>query len=301
MPLVYTGPKLKPIQQNVFISLFARLCIDDGTLVRLLLQFDKAVIQGNNISVIQIGHQILDYIHAHYVATKRICILSIVYYIHHYIGDDSYTLDEQTQKQIYDFVIHVKRTFAKELFGTYIPPDLIEYTGYDLHPLIVPTLTYHVIANYIQKSDLSLFRLSCDGVRYQIAPVTMYPKIADFFIRHGNSRAYTKFLLSHKNVDIIVALNKDRDIVGAIVFEFLPDRETVYIHELLVDEYCRGRGIGKSLMHELERLSKDKNIKRIRLAVHVDNKQALQLYKKLGYETVDRALSYLILEKSLES
>jgi len=301
MPLIYSGPKIKQISRSDFRNVFTKLCVDDIVLIEQLLSFDKSIIDGNKSNATQIGKQILDYIREKYGSNNsHICITSVDYYLQYYIGiTNTQRLDKETRNKIQEFVNLSKQFFTRELFGIYIHPDLIEYMGYDLHPLIVPSLTYHVIFNYVNKTDPDLFKPICKPVYYQIATNTQYQKIVDFFIRHHFNQTYIKFLLSQKDIEVIVATNKEERIIGALVFEIQANNKVIYIHELLVDQYCRRHGIAKKLLLDLEQYAKDKKITKIRLAVHVGNKIAITLYEKLGYRQVDQAISYLIYEKTL--
>lgn len=300
MPLTYNGPKIKQISHSRYKSIFIKLCVDDTILIEHLLSFDKSIIEDNKSITIRIGKQILNYIQEKHKSNNHICIKSVEYYLYHYIGiTNALYLDKETRNKIQEFVDYAKQFFVKELFGVYIHPDLIEYMGYDLHPLIVPSLTYYVVSNYIDKTNLDLFKPICKPVHYQIASNIQYQKIADFFIRHQFNQTYIKFLLSLKEIEVIVAINKEERIVGALVFEIQADSKVIYIHELLVDQYCRRHGIAKKLLLDLEHYAKNKNMAKIQLAVHIDNKIAIALYEKLGYKRVDRAISYLIYEKIL--
>lgn len=59
-----------------------------------------------------------------------------------------------------------------------------------------------------------------------------------------------------------------------------------WIEELYVEDFCRGKGIGKSFFEYLQNELKGK-IKRIRLEVGEDNSGAIRLYKSLGFEFLD--------------
>ncbi len=67
----------------------------------------------------------------------------------------------------------------------------------------------------------------------------------------------------------------------------------------------RGRGIGKGLMNELEKVCIERNCEFISLEVAVDNISAVSLYKKCGYAQVAirkgfyKGIDAMIMEKKL--
>ncbi len=58
-----------------------------------------------------------------------------------------------------------------------------------------------------------------------------------------------------------------------------------YLDSLVVDSAYRGQGIGKELLHAFKELAVAKNCEIIALNVEKANEGALNLYKKLGYES----------------
>ncbi|MGQ9551570.1 MAG: GNAT family N-acetyltransferase, partial [Candidatus Bathycorpusculaceae bacterium] len=72
------------------------------------------------------------------------------------------------------------------------------------------------------------------------------------------------------------------------------ERESLVGHILTIDvaPAYRRRRIAQRLLQEIERLFKEKGAKMCRLEVREDNVAALNLYKKLGYEKVERLERY---------
>lgn len=56
-----------------------------------------------------------------------------------------------------------------------------------------------------------------------------------------------------------------------------------YVSNVAVYPEFRGRGIGKALMLEAERLAMESGAKRIALDVEMENEIAIAVYQKLGY------------------
>jgi ribosomal protein S18 acetylase RimI-like enzyme len=75
---------------------------------------------------------------------------------------------------------------------------------------------------------------------------------------------------------------------------------TCHINRLLVHPDFWGKGFGKSLMREIERVYGD--AKRFELFTRIDNERTRQLYQSLGYqpfrtEKVNDSLTFVYLEK----
>lgn len=78
----------------------------------------------------------------------------------------------------------------------------------------------------------------------------------------------------------------DNNIVGVIVYEDIYNRfEVDYI---VVDSKYRRQGIGKKLLENLINLNPDN----ITLEVREDNIEAINLYKKMGFEIVSKREKY---------
>ncbi|GAX23217.1 hypothetical protein FisN_21Hh101 [Fistulifera solaris] len=70
----------------------------------------------------------------------------------------------------------------------------------------------------------------------------------------------------------------------------------LYVTEVAVDIDARGQGIGKKLMDAVDIYAKSRNIETIYLHVDVENKAALSLYAKSGYERVNGEEDSMYLE-----
>lgn len=94
-------------------------------------------------------------------------------------------------------------------------------------------------------------------------------------------------LFWHRNrITNMVAVN-DEGIVGfaTVIFgRFRKFKGNAYIANVSVKSSHRGRGIGKDLLKQVEKLAKLKQARRLELEVFSKNVAALKMYKKLGYE-----------------
>jgi GNAT superfamily N-acetyltransferase len=90
-------------------------------------------------------------------------------------------------------------------------------------------------------------------------------------------------LIDDQNVDLVVA-KKDQDLIGYVFVlhhpAFYANGLISWVEELFVLEHYRGKHIGKALMEEAERLSKERGSKLVALAT----RRADQFYKAIGYE-----------------
>ena len=69
------------------------------------------------------------------------------------------------------------------------------------------------------------------------------------------------------------------------------------IHELVVREEYKGRGIGKKLMERAEQYLKSKGHNKIGLWVGENNARAIKFYEALGYKKRDKFGKWLRMEK----
>ncbi|MBO3798712.1 MAG: ribosomal protein S18-alanine N-acetyltransferase [Thermoproteota archaeon] len=66
----------------------------------------------------------------------------------------------------------------------------------------------------------------------------------------------------------------------------LVGKDSGQVVSIAVEPRSRRRGIGRSLMLELELRFREDRVKTVRLEVGVDNDAAIRLYESLGYQTV---------------
>ncbi len=150
---------------------------------------------------------------------------------------------------------------------------------------------------------------------------TMAVTIEDASIRHLDRlykiemecfkrEAFTKqqiaqLLTSHNAISLIAKENEE--IVGFIIGMLYVEDNTLVGHVLTIDISLnhRRRGVGIKLLHEIEKIFRDKQARVCRLEVREDNIAALSLYQKLGYKKVAKLEYYygdahgILLEKSL--
>lgn len=74
-------------------------------------------------------------------------------------------------------------------------------------------------------------------------------------------------------------------VVGSAMFGYEGHRG--WVNYLAVDPAHRGRGVGRALMAEGERLLRDLGCPKLNLQVRGDNTEAAAFYERLGYERGD--------------
>jgi len=87
------------------------------------------------------------------------------------------------------------------------------------------------------------------------------------------------FVSAIKDCDVIAGVYEN-EIMGYVLGEVHGD--TGHIVSLVVDPAYQGRGFGRILLEEVEKFYATKDLKKIRLEVHIDN-PAQMLYFKAGY------------------
>tara|TARA_Y100000310_G_scaffold344156_1_gene455418 strand:+ start:1434 stop:1892 length:459 start_codon:yes stop_codon:yes gene_type:complete len=85
---------------------------------------------------------------------------------------------------------------------------------------------------------------------------------------------------------IILVVEKSRKIQGYIIGTLMKNAYQciAYIDDLFVAKDSRKMGLGKNLVNKFSKWSKVKKATIIRLGVKINNKKAVNLYKKLGFK-----------------
>jgi ribosomal-protein-alanine acetyltransferase len=86
----------------------------------------------------------------------------------------------------------------------------------------------------------------------------------------------------------------DKTIVGFVIGMIYIDRKALYGHILTIDvlPMYRRRGIGNKLLQEMERIFEQKGVRASYLEVKEDNAAAVNLYRKSGYQKIDKLAGY---------
>jgi ribosomal protein S18 acetylase RimI-like enzyme len=78
-------------------------------------------------------------------------------------------------------------------------------------------------------------------------------------------------------------IENNNDLIGYLWYKLLGHGETIFILDFVVFEQFRSRGYGRAALTALEEHLAKSGAKEIKLRVAYDNKRALGLYEKLGF------------------
>ena len=70
------------------------------------------------------------------------------------------------------------------------------------------------------------------------------------------------------------------------------DGRTATINRLAISPDEQGKGLGKSLIAELEQKLQKRGIKKVAIMIHVGNTQVIPFYEKLGFKEMDYVKMY---------
>ena len=103
---------------------------------------------------------------------------------------------------------------------------------------------------------------------------------------------FVKTFLNNENKMLLVC-EENKQICAYAMLEIVTKEETPYRYKLKFLEIQeigtlstkQGKGYGKALIEKIKQIATENNIKNIDLNVWTFNKQALEFYKKTGFET----------------
>ncbi len=105
------------------------------------------------------------------------------------------------------------------------------------------------------------------------------------------SRSQLRHLITRANATTYV-LEMDRRIVGSAIMVWRKNSRIGRLYSILISNEVQGRGLGKLLLTKCEADAKKRGCTRVSLEVRADNKPAIALYLKYGYEIVDSLPGY---------
>jgi len=127
--------------------------------------------------------------------------------------------------------------------------------------------------------------------KIETATITILDKLYEIEEQCFDQEAFTKRQISYLLTDyntIALMAKTDSDIVGFIIAQVEVEENTEFGHIITINvaPNQRRKGTATKLLHKIENLLKQKGITQCRLEVREDNKHAIKLYQKLGYQTV---------------
>ena len=107
----------------------------------------------------------------------------------------------------------------------------------------------------------------------------------------------------NSNVEVLLACD-DNQILGFALyfrtFSTFLGRPGIYLEDLFVREFARGRGIGKSLLQRIARRTLEMGGGRLEWAVLDWNKTAISFYKKMGAIPLDEWTTFRLTGEKLK-
>ena len=123
------------------------------------------------------------------------------------------------------------------------------------------------------------YSLKLEGIKY-------FRKISGEKIPITKAKLKKEFRKKIKDKESFLYFLKDKKkIIGYLDFNIWKKLHTPtsYINDLVIKKEFRRKGYGKKIIKWFIAFSKNKGVKRIGLGTRVENKIALNLYKKLGF------------------
>lgn len=113
---------------------------------------------------------------------------------------------------------------------------------------------------------------------------------------------YRKKMVSkfYHNATVIGIENEDNIKLGfAALYCNNSERKTAYLSMIAVNDYFRGKGIGKKLLRIIEEIALDNGMFFLQLEVSKTNKNAISFYKKNKYVSLEERQDSWIYTKNL--
>ena len=100
-----------------------------------------------------------------------------------------------------------------------------------------------------------------------------------------------KYLLTKAHSTMMV-LEQNAEIIGAVYLLWHKTRRTGRIYNIVIAPKLQGKGYGAKLLKRCEQECIRRRCLNISLEVRVDNKSAIEFYKKHGFEITGKLLRY---------
>jgi len=128
-------------------------------------------------------------------------------------------------------------------------------------------------------------------LKIETATIKLLDKFYEIEEQCFDQEAFTKRQISYLLTDyntIALMAKTDSDIAGFIIAQVEVEENTEFGHIITINVALKHRrqGTATKLLHKIENLLKQKGITQCRLEVREDNKHAIKLYQKLGYQNV---------------
>ena len=99
------------------------------------------------------------------------------------------------------------------------------------------------------------------------------------------------YLIAKANATAFVLL-VGKTIAGSAIILWRKGSTKAHLYTIAVDPKFQGRGLGRKLLERCLKEARSQGCDRFSLEVRADNKPAIALYEKSGYEIVGRSVKY---------
>jgi aminoglycoside 3-N-acetyltransferase I len=98
--------------------------------------------------------------------------------------------------------------------------------------------------------------------------------------------SYLLALLAKQHFIVVVAVDDAGEVIGGLagyeLEKFEQDRREIYIYDLAVAEHRRRQGVATALIHELQRIARERKAYIIYVQADPGDKPAIRLYESVG-------------------
>jgi ribosomal-protein-alanine N-acetyltransferase len=115
-----------------------------------------------------------------------------------------------------------------------------------------------------------------------------------FFHPHPLTREEATKIATSTGKDLYYALVLNKSVIAYGMLRGWDDGFEIPSLGIAVAREWRGVGVGSAMMNMLHLAARSRGARKIRLKVHVENRSAIDLYKSLGYEFLDREGEQLV-------
>ena len=132
---------------------------------------------------------------------------------------------------------------------------------------------------------------------YEILFSSMAELQQEYFQAAMQDDNFIKSIIDSDKDDILIAKEKNQIMGFALVQEqttppyhcFVFHRYA-YLMDIVVDPAYRGKGVGKALLQEVKDWAKNRELEYIELNVLTQNRRAIEIYEKTGYEECSKVM-----------
>ncbi len=140
---------------------------------------------------------------------------------------------------------------------------------------------------------------SDDIINISKSNVLLAKESEDLDISYKTTYKAVKKLIDDKNRGFYLLAVENKKILGQLMITYewsdWNNKDFWWVQSVYVDKNYRKKGVFKSLLNEVKKLSRKNNVSKIRLYVYTENKKAIDVYKSLNMKKKD----YIIFETEI--